>query len=266
MLSSYILFVASNIFFIFLLPLNVATNFLAIYPLISAILGVLTIYFGARGLLKDFALYSAIVVILITPMMLGFDLIGAISIFYVWAIYIADYLSSQSLRKIGIISYRFLNALCIIPLIISYESIEAFYTSIGLRTGIALFVIGFTVSKKLNPQPLKILSPIKYIVGTHVAYFLPLFFVPLMTSLEGIKIWYVFDQIVLGVYLKYFDYRIRLNETIKLFEKYRYLVALLISFALLAINIISFNIINTISIILSLFLLRFVGLRYFKCV
>lgn len=266
MLSSYILFVASNILFIFLLPLNVAPDFLALYPLISAIFGILTIYFGARGALKAFGLYSAFVVIPITVIMLEFSLIVAISLFYIWVIYMADYLSSQSFQKKGIISYRCLNSLCIFPLILNYESIEGFYISIGFRVAISLFVIGFAVSKKLNSQRLNIISPIQYIISTHLAYFLPLFLVPQVTSLEGMKAWYIFNQIILGVYLKYFDYRIRSNETIKIFKNYRYIFPLFIFISLFCINLISFNIINTIILIFSLYALHLVSLKYFKLI
>ncbi len=255
---------ASNILFIYLLPLNVAPDFLTLYPLISAIFGILTIYFGARGSLKAFGLYSAFIVIPIAVLMLEFSLIVAISIFYVWVIYMADYLSSQSFQKRGLISYRCLNSLCIFPLILNYESMDGFYISIGFRIAISLFVIGFTVSKKINSQKLNIISPIQYIITTHVAYFLPLFLVTQVTSLEGIKTWYIFNQIILGIYLKYFDYRIRSNETIKIFEQYRCIFLLIILISLFCINIISFNVINTIIIISSLCALRLVSLKYFS--
>jgi hypothetical protein len=256
--------VASNIFFILLLPPNVAQDFLALYPFISAFVGVLTIYFGARGALKAFSFYSAFIVIPIAVILFEFSLMAAISLFYVWVIYLADYLSSQAFRKAGIISYRFLNSFCIFPMVVGYETTEGFYISIGLRIVVSMFVIGFTLSKKLDPQRLSILSPIEYIISTHIAYFLPLFLVPIMTILEDIKVWYTLDQIILGAYLKYFDYRIRSNATIKLFEKYKYALPLLISTALLSINVFSLNIVNTTVIVLSLLVLHLVNKKYLK--
>ena len=135
------------------------------------------------------------------------DLLLATILFYPAVLIFNDYISTQNDNGEGKLAYRLFLILTALPFLVLDESFEIiFVLRFLLIMGILLLYAWFT--KVIVPISVK--STPKYLFFNYTFYYVPLLVIANLNSTNNsLRLWYIFCQAGLVVYLKYLDYSLR---------------------------------------------------------
>lgn len=123
-----------------------------------------------------------------------------------------DYLVTQSdLTKYGVF-YRLFLILSAIPFLFFQESFELLFQ---LRIVLLAIVLAFYAVHSRDIAPLHVRSTWKYVFFNYTFYYAPLLLIANITMTpDELRVWYVFSQGGLVVYLKYLDFALRKGSVV----------------------------------------------------
>ena len=123
-----------------------------------------------------------------------------------------DYISSQGFSLNLVRKYRLLLILSVIPFLMMHDSFQIFFLG---RVFILLAAMLFFVVLVGSVDAIPITSTPKYMFFNYTFYYVPIFLISnVVQSPQALKVWYIFAQGGLVLYLKYLDFSMRKNHSI----------------------------------------------------
>lgn len=136
---------------------------------------------------------------------------AAVSIYPLFLIY-NDYIVTQSNINRGRYLYRIYLILSVLPFLLIEDQFEILFQARVIS--LAIILLFYTVQTS-HLTILQVRSTWKYIFFNYTFYYIPLLLIAnIAMPPSALKVWYIFAQGGLALYLKYLDFALRKNHTV----------------------------------------------------
>ena len=205
-ISSYFLFLLSNLVFLILIPSDLSKNFLINYSIANGIFSYFFVFLFSKKEIIDIRYFLFFFLIATIYCYISRDLVSLIWVYTFILIY-ADYFFSQK---------KYIKSNLFIKLILLFISclliFDQFTLFIVMNIKILFLIICITIFYILKihlSYPLEVNRPNLYVISTCIIYFGSLYIIAFISINEFIKLLYISFQLFLSIRLKIFDLNIR---------------------------------------------------------
>lgn len=204
-LISYIFFFLGNFLTIIFIPNHIVQEFLTSFSIFSLIIGPLNfLIFSKFFNQKNYFLYTVLLINL--SFFIFIDSFRILILIYTINLFFSDFISSQLENIKFNFAYKFI--FFFTSFLLLFEGIN-FEELLILRIIISTLLIVFVLVKKFKHIKLGVKYPFTYQLLTNLNYYIPLFLITLILNNFLLKITYIIFQVGFGLFLKYFDLKIR---------------------------------------------------------